>query len=745
MSATARIGWRLWERNRLRPGAAAFTFVATGWLAVLAAPVMAQDGIFGGMQVSVESVFSKISTTVTFGSGAITKTETTNVSPTLRLNMNTMLYPHLRLSAGGVFELNKLSSRSGPNRTNSTITRNRPFFLLRSTNPVLSPGVGYFRREGRSRTAGQSEVKLVNDEYSAYLGWRPEGGPRSDFQFVRTHAFDGERAFQDVSRDFGSVVSGYEYRNLGLSYRGSYIDTNNRIGGLKTRQASHGARADYSQAFIHNRLLWNATYLVSHQEITTLARGTEGEVALPVAPFGGLAVISDTPMTATLSPNGALIDGNLTAGAGINLGLPATPADAQLRNIGIDMLTPTEVNRFLLWVDRELPVEVTSAFSWDIYSSTDNVLWTREATVPAAPFGTFESRFEIDFPAVTARYVMVVTRPLSAAVPDSSRFQDILVTEMQAFVRRPAQEVTGRLTQDTYRLSTDVRMRLLDAPALYYEGYYLSNETRGLGTSTDTLSNGVSLSHSFGRVLSVFGRVSREQGTEARGDRVADLTSATLTLNPIPTFRSSVLYSGQDERIAGRQSSRKGLFIQNAAQPYRGIDVLFGIGWTSATRETGEESRDRLVNVSATIVPRQRVSLTLVYNATTTDRSGVFVGDPRTRRRRSYASVAIDPIQTLHLVLGGEVIATTGQATRTTINIATSWAPFRDGTLQFVFAYNEALRALEFGKDRNTVGAVRWNLARQSYVDISIQKSRSANVFLTTESRVISARVRLFL
>jgi hypothetical protein len=729
----------------LRRSAAAFAFVVSVPLTLRADPAWAQEGIFAGMQKSLEFTSSSVSTTITSGSGAATTTDTRNLFPALTLNLNALVYPGLRLNTGGVFELSKVRTTTNDIKTNSTTTRNRPFFLLQSTNQVFAPGIGYFRREALSRSEGLSDVKLVNDERAGYLAWRPAGGPQSDFQFLKTRTFDGARAFQDVSKDLGSLTSLYRSGSLAVSYRGSYLKTDDRIGGLKTRQVSHGARGDYSHSFLKNRLRWNAAFNVTRQDLETAAQGNGGEVALPVTPFAGLSSTSDTPLTSTLSQNGGLVDATLTAGAGINLGLPATPADAQSRNIGIDLLTPTEVNQFLVWVDRELPAEVARSFSWEIYSSPDNLIWTREATVSAAPFGPFENRFQIDFPGITARYVKVVTRPLSAVVPDSSRFRDILVTEMQVFVRRSADEVGGRLTRTTDLLNTDVRFRILDAPALYYEGFFLSNGTGGSAARTDTLSNGVSMNHTFGRIFSAVGRLAREQGTEPRGERTATLTSATLTVDPISTFRTSFLYSGQDETIEGIPNARSGWFIQNAAQPYRGVDVLFGFGWTSATRETGEISNDRLVNVSATIVPRQHLSLTFSHDERTTERSGIFFGPPRSLLRRSYASVAVDPIPTFHLVVGGEVIVATGQATRTTLDINASWAPFPDGTLQFVFASNEALRALEFGTERNTLGAVRWNLSRQSYIDVSYQRTRSEFVNLRTESRILSARVRLFL
>lgn len=728
----------------MRRGAAGFTLVVTGTLACLARPASAQ-GIFADMQKILEFGSSSVSTTNTFGSGEVLKTDTSNLLPALTLNLNALVYPSLRLNTGGVFELNRTSVSVNGLKTVSTLTNNRPFFLLQSTSPVLAPGVGYFRREALSRTAGQSNVKLVNDERSAYLRWAPAGGPQSDFQFLKTHTFDGERAFQDVSKDFGSLASRYVNRGLSLNYRGSYLSTDDRIARLQTHQVSHAIHGDYSRSFLKKRLLWNAAYTVNRLGLRTAAQGESGEVALPVTPFEGLSGVSDTPITAKLSPNGALIDFNLRAGASINLGLPATPADAQSRNIGLHMLTPTEVNRFRIWVDRELPQGIANAFSWEIYSSPDNVIWKREATVSVAPFGTFESYFEIDFPVITAQYVKVVTRALSPAVPDSARFRDILVTEMQAFFRRPAGEAGSTMNRNSDLLHTDVRLRLLDTPSVHYEGFFLSNGNSGFGPRTDTLSNGLSANHTFGRIFSANARLAREQGTQSRGHRIATLSSATLTVDPFPTLRSSFLYSGQDEEIAGLPSTRKGWFIQNAAQPYRGVDVLFGFGRASTTRETGEISHDRLTNVSATIVPRQRLSLTLSYDETRTERSGTFLGAPRSLLRRSYASVAFDPIPALHLVVGGEAITATGQTTRTTLDISASWTPFPDGTLQFVFASNEAIRSLEFGTERSTLGAVRWNVSRQSYIDVSYQRARTEFVNLKTESRILNARVRLFL
>jgi hypothetical protein len=150
------------------------------------------------------------------------------------------------------------------------------------------------------------------------------------------------------------------------------------------------------------------------------------------------------------------------------------------------------------------------------------------------------------------------------------------------------------------------------------------------------------------------------------------------------------------------------------------------------------------LNVSATIVPREHVSLTVSYDDTATDRTGVVVGLPHSDTRRGYVAIVVDPIRTLHLAVGEEVYAITGQPTRATLNVSANWAPFPDGALQFIFAYNEAMRPIEFGTERNTQAAVRWNLSRRSFVDVSYQLIRSEFVSQRTDGRVFSVTMRIF-
>jgi hypothetical protein len=704
----------------------------------------AQEGIFGGMRKSIETTFSTYSLTTTSSTGAVTRTESTNFYPSLNLSFDALVYSNLRLNAGGEFELNYSSPRGEGSAPSSTLTRSRPFVLLRSTNPVFSPGIGYFRREERARTAGQNGVKLVNEEYAGYLGWMIDRGPRSDFQYLKTNTFDDARALQNLGRTFSSLLSNYTFKGFGARYRGSYTNTDDAIKGVQSRQVSNGGRLSYSDSFIRKRLLWNATYDVNHVDISTVANGNGGELELPLIPSAGLSSVSDTPLVGSLPQNAQLIDGNLTAGAGIDLGVPAQATDSQPRHIGIELPNLAQVNRILVWVDRQLPVDVANSFSWEVYSSADNLVWRLEATVPIAPFGAFENRFQIDFNGVTSRYIKVVTRPLSVTVPESSRFPDILVTEVQPFLLQTAGAGRSSLARTSHVFNTDVRLRILTVPALFYEGFYLYNKSDALGRRTETLSNGMSVTHSFSRVFSAFGRIAREQGTEPQGHAVSTVTNATLTVDPVPTFRSSLLYNGRDELVAGIPYTRHGIFVQNTAQIYRGVDLQGGFGWSYVTRLPGESSRDRIVNLNTTITPREHVSLTASYEASVSSRSGDFAALPESSRKRGYVAVVLNPLRTLQVSIGEEVYAVTGARTRLTLDAGLNWSPMPDGALQFVIAFNEARRDLEFGSERNALASVRWNLSRRSYVDLSFQRVKSEYVTDRTDGKILSLTMRLF-
>lgn len=715
-------------------------------VSLAAAPTAAaQDGLAENLTAILDTTFSTLSTTTTNTvTGAVTKTTSDSAYPRLTLNTDALVLPALRLSAGGVFDVDFSSTTIAGNTFDSTTSRMRPYIELRSTNPVFAPAFGYHRREARARVSGSEGLTLVNEDYAGYLGWKPEGLPITNIQVIRTNTFDGDRRFEDATKDFASLISRYTAKTLNVYYQGTLIDSTDRARSLETSQVSHAARVDHSQAFWNRRMLWNGTYNVNRQDLTTKAEGETGEAELPVVAFAGLSALSDTPHTGALQENPALVDSTFSASAGLNLGLPPAGGNARARNLGLDFVNPTVIDRLYVWIDRELPLEIANTFTWEIYSSRDNITWSRESSVSAASFGPFENRFKLDFRAVTARYLKVVTRPLSGTVPDSTRYPDIFVTELQSFQVQSASDAGDTLTRTSQTINADLRFKLIEGPDVYYEGSYWYTGLTSGGPVRDTLSNGFSFNHRFNRLLTAYGRAAREQGRQTEGYREATVTNATLTFTPLPTLTSSVLFTGQDEEIGGRPNDRQSLYIQTNAQMYRGFDLLFGVGWNRMNRETGERLRDRLLSVSASVTPRPNLIFTVNYADIGTQRSGIFVGLPDLHTRTGYFTMSFDPLRTLHLVIGEELIAVTGEQTRTTTSLGANWSPFPDGTLQFIVSYNEALRPVAFGSERNFRPGVRWTFRRQSYVDVTYQRINSELGFERIDSKIFSVDLKLF-
>jgi hypothetical protein len=177
--------------------------------------------------------------------------------------------------------------------------------------------------------------------------------------------------------------------------------------------------------------------------LTTALMGC-GDGAGTGAATSGLSLVERfpaTPLADTLLPNAAIADGDLTTGAGVNLGTSVTLAgDTSFRDVGLRFPAPPgELNTLYLWVDRPLPPDVAAAYGWSVYLSDDNASWTAVAVTTPIAFSALQNRFEMMTRPLQGRYVKVVARPLAPGVTSDSRFADVFVTELQAVFVAPVQ------------------------------------------------------------------------------------------------------------------------------------------------------------------------------------------------------------------------------------------------------------------------------------------------------------------
>ena len=714
------------------------------------------QGIFQGFSGLLEFNYSFFSSKTTDASGTTTKFNTNTYNPRLTLAVNTDIFPKLNLNAGGVFEKNISILSSEGERTDTTLTRWRPYIYLTLKDPLYEATIGYNRREDTTKVTNTPNSTLINDDYLAILRWRPAGLPSIETQFERTNTYDEKRQVQDTTKDFISLLARYNYKGFDIRYQGTYTDTDQRLSFLETKDMLHTAWLSYSDSFFNRRVSVSTSYNINYEQIKTSSSaqstGGGGTVSVQLFPLAGLSLNDNTITPLTLGPNPPLIDGNLLASAGINIGLPPLGGDIRARNMGLDFFAPTEVNQLLVWVDRDLSSapDIANSFSWDVYISSDNLNWTHHAgPILPAPFGPFQNRFEIDFPNVTTRYIRVVTTPLTLAVPGAASFPDIFITELQAFLRQPVSggasgEKSLKITRTTQNLYFDSRTRILDIPMLFYELDYFYTKIDPDGQLRYTLSNGFSVNHRFSQIFSGRARVAREDGEEAKERRSAWLYDAALEVTPLRTYTERLVFSGRDETIGGKRDNTNSIILYNIAQLYKGLDVNLNIGQNFSKDASGLKTNETDFQILATVIPHPALNMSLNYKYSIIDQTGGTSPSGSANRQIGEFIFAYRPFRTVYFVATIDLLTTPGQGTLVTQNYGFNWSPFPDGALQFRFFYNENLTTAGI-KERIINPGVRWNITKRSYLDLSYQRNNNRSASQKVDENFFNTQLKIFM
>lgn len=669
------------------------------------------------------------------------KTKSASLIQSYNLTLDKKLYPNLNFLASGLFQENDTSFDVEGLKNDTRTTTIRPYVSLNLRTPLYYAEAAYSRNEEKARTSGVSPVTTVRESYITTLYWKPDQLPDLRFQFSRDHLYDKNRSSVDTITDQYQLTSNYRpVEPLSLYYQGTFRNTELRLSDTTTKETIHNGRVDYSNNWWRRRITLGLDYNVTNQGVETETTGA-GEVGLRVFPFSGLSETSDTPENVILVSNPALIDGNFTAGTGINLGLPTPGGDARFRNIGLDFLVATEINTLYVSVDRDV-AQVADAFSWRIYTSADNQNWVLSQIVSPAIYSPTFNRFEIHFANVNARYVKVVTAPLSPVVPFASAYPTILVTELQPELRKPASEVAGKLTSTFQNGTMDFHAVILEPINLTYELTYFFTK-RDAGDLFYTVSNGLSFFRQFNKVFSGRGRVSFESGEEQTGHREAKLYTASIAVVPFQTLYQSLTFSGREETIAGKKDSNASILLYNIAKLYEGIDTNLSGGINFQEDDTGKKNRTTQVNAGGTFVPNRKVNLTLLYNGSNTVTSGGGLnGETTNYTRAGEADLAITPVQTVYLFGSYRIEKSTTSANRNILNYSLNWSPFPDGALHLTFYYNETVRS-DDTKERSTVPSLRWYFTPRSYLNLSYENLKTETPALTTLSNVYSGTIRI--
>ncbi len=700
--------------------------------------LLARNAGADGIRLNGEITYQDVDTTTTNKTtGEKFDTNSYLIRQRYNLDLSKTIFPYLSFDTGTISEFNHTNSETEGTTTKRDERLLQPFVRLSLNNPIYQSSLEYRRTEFHTSTTNVPNTEDIRDEYDALLGWKPVELPEVTLRYTYTHVYDDPETV-DLLEKLTTVESKYTaLRDLSLNYFYSRTDTENRLANFDTLEQLHSGRAEYGRNFWDGRFFFNTNYRITYSTIDL--SGDSSNVQVPLFRSLGLFSLDNSPQDGpALTVNNALIDGNLNASAGIDIGLGGD--ELTLTNIGVDLGVTTEVSEIRIWVDRRLTDPVANSFSWTVYTSPDNTnlsTWTLVATISPAPFGTFDNVFSISFPSVSTRFIKVVTRPLLPTVPDAASFPNIFVTEMETF---------GTVSQDAFQDSQDtidwtydlnLRARVTDKTTLGYSLYY-NYRDQDLANKRTELSNTLSLNHIFDEVFSTTARLNRTDETEENVDTVEYNYNVSLRGAYLPTLDQSLTFSGSSTNTEDDSSDTMTVLLRTNAILYTGWSAFVdaGFNWNRPEASNTTE-KSWLLRASTNFAPNQMLTLNLDYRQRE-------IIHPETSSRYDFTAEAFFvPLRALSFNARYNIVDRTGFDTQTTQNYAAIWSPFPDGSIQFFFNYNETLESVE-DRRRTTIGpGLNWTISNHFFFEMSYSYQKDDSDVQKIESNNLFAKLRL--
>ena len=675
------------------------------------------------------------SETTNKATGETTSSASSRFKQRYNLDFSKSLYPYLTLVGGTSYDLENATSTSQGTETESEKKILRPFAKLNLNNPLYKAGLGYKRIQIENKTTGTPTTQDFRDEINTILAWKPVGLPEVGLRYKYTHTYDDPETVDSVDKQLAFDSRYTIGSELGLSYFYTATARENNIKNSETLDQNHIGKIDHSHTFFNRRLSLSTAYRIHYNIFKFQTTGTVESALLRNA---GYSLIPDNaPGEGALDLNPALINGNVTASAGIDIGLGGD--ETTLTSIGLDFGFAVNVNKIHLWVHKPLSTLVARSYSWSIYTSPDNSTWTPVATVSTAPFGSVDNRFVISFTEVNTQYIKVVTNPLSPAVSTEKEYTHIYVTEMQAFTTVSGVLIDNKATSVDHNYNLNLRGKISDKAVLGYNLFYKLREQDPSSKKRTELSNGVNLSYIFNRVFSAGTSFTRTDRMQTDQKSTSDNYAASLRAAYLETLEQTLSYSGSKTTEEDGSSSTNSIFLRTNATLYRGWSAFLDAGYSWRQPSESAQTTSTIIGSGTNLVPNDKITINMDYQVTKTQQSD---GGGETSSSRWDTQAFITPFRALSFNARVRMLDQ-GNSTTTLYNYSANWSPFPDGDLQFFFAYFETLRPEDEQKSRTIAPSLKWALGRHFSLDMSYSLNESETKSQATESNSFSASLRV--
>ncbi|MBA3015988.1 MAG: hypothetical protein KKD63_06555 [Proteobacteria bacterium] len=325
---------------------------------------------------------------------------------------------------------------------------------------------------------------------------------------------DAESTNQGASLDWDLLLAR-------VFYRYNTSESSNQIFGNEHQTKDQLARIETDASFWQGKGSVSLSQQIANVKTDSLARVVGGFALLPVSvsAYHGEAV----PNPVTLSVNGALTDGDRD-GVAVTVNNPVHPMNIGLR------INFQQIDRIYLYTETALSTAISAQFTWDLYTSNNNIDWVLVQTSISGVYNTFEKRFEFVIPPQVKEFVKLV------AVNDPA-ITAVNFTEIEAFQAIAASSSTVALnnTYDTYQTNASMNLQLRSDLQLTSNVAYMKNEN---SAGYDMTSTGVSSGLSWNPNPDWSVRVSGNQNSRQRTESIDDETRGYGVSVGFPTIPS---------------------------------------------------------------------------------------------------------------------------------------------------------------------------------------------------------------
>ncbi len=714
------------------------------------------------------------------------KTKSSSFNQRYNLTMDKELFPTLRFIAGGSFEKTDSDNDTDGLSTTGSSSRISPNADLSYNNGVFSGGAGFSRRMESSESNGVSTPTIYFDSYNARFGWKPEDLPSLDINYSLFNNYDENHTTQDTTSASTILSSRYKpFDSLDISYQANYSTLDNKLAGFNSQSLSQSLRLSYSDIFFKDRISVSTSYNIATQDTKMQNNGT-GSVLGPLTPVSlDNAYFSDKLLNSeqfnNLLTNPPQPDSSLINGATSDIyqiGFPAIVSlpDTNFRNfvMAVSQLGTnpsvssihvlTAVPPFDASPNAPKPLSsaqigaISDSVNWDVYYSTDGNTWAQVAAANISKkFGSFQINgtntfsygFELTFPRISsARYVMVVTKPVNLPAATLNEVQKVVVTKLEAYIQdtplKPGQSRTTSQISGLYDLNA--KFRLLNVPTIFYDVSFnldhSSSDTQDL-TYRYTVINGLSLNHRFSPTLSTSARVAREDAVDpTAGSRSSNSASVSLSSQTLPTLTQSLNYGYRQDIENGITKNQHSANISNSAEIYRGINFNLTGGGSMVSDNTGVDQKSLTVTSGLNLLPHKSLSINLTASDSRAWSTSADQVETTSATQTGDLSLTFNPLPGIYLFGSYTINAQKNRKTQTTQSIGGSWSPFRDGALLLNTSYRENIDN-SGNKDKTMVQSLRWNIRSGWYLDVSYVLTNGTSTTQTTDTRIFSTSLRM--